>query len=302
MDKLVQIIEKLVLDGYTDFISGGAQGFDQLAFWAVNIVKKKYPDIRNIVYVPFKGQERIWLATGLFSQAEYNLMLELADEVVYLAEVDVNDYKQITKALYGRNHAMCDASNAILGLYKDTGFRTEKKSGTAECLRYAESVNLPIMLLDKDTFAITEINDSKQPMMFRGKYDFLSNMHLAPVKYNDRVYLCSETAYQVAKLKHDADKNMIYGMNGYESKDIVRKQKLEVRDDWFNVNTKIMYDIVHAKFTQNPELAQKLLATGDMYLVENNYWKDTFWGVCNGVGENNLGKILMEVRDELRRM
>jgi predicted NAD-dependent protein-ADP-ribosyltransferase YbiA (DUF1768 family) len=43
-----------------------------------------------------------------------------------------------------------------------------------------------------------------------------------------------------------------------------------------------------------------LLETGDAELVEGNWWDDTFWGVCNGVGQNNLGKILMDTRRELR--
>jgi len=45
----------------------------------------------------------------------------------------------------------------------------------------------------------------------------------------------------------------------------------------------------------------RLLQTGDAKLVLNNKWNDKFWGVCRGVGENWLGKILMEVRDELRK-
>ena len=48
-------------------------------------------------------------------------------------------------------------------------------------------------------------------------------------------------------------------------------------------------------------MSNKLLGTGDTYLEEGNTWNDTFWGVCNGVGENNLGRILMEVREELRK-
>ena len=61
-----------------------------------------------------------------------------------------------------------------------------------------------------------------------------------------------------------------------------------------------MLSFVRAKFTY-PDLQEKLLATGDAYLEEGNYWNDTTWGVCNGVGENRLGKILMQVRDEIRR-
>ena len=55
------------------------------------------------------------------------------------------------------------------------------------------------------------------------------------------------------------------------------------------------------KFTKHKDLKEKLLATGDAYLEETNHWHDTFWGVCKGKGQNHLGKILMEVREELKR-
>lgn len=51
---------------------------------------------------------------------------------------------------------------------------------------------------------------------------------------------------------------------------------------------------------KNSELGNKLEATGDSLLVEGNWWHDTFWGVCNGFGENNLGKLLMKIREELK--
>ena len=72
-----------------------------------------------------------------------------------------------------------------------------------------------------------------------------------------------------------------------------------MRSDWEEVKDKVMYEIVLAKFTQNPDLKEKLLATGDESLEEGNTWGDTIWGTVDGVGENRLGKILMRVRDEL---
>ena len=66
-----------------------------------------------------------------------------------------------------------------------------------------------------------------------------------------------------------------------------------------NVND--LEEIVEEKFRQNPKLAEMLLATEDAILIEGNTWGDKFWGVCNGVGENNLGKVLMYVRDCLNK-
>jgi len=67
-----------------------------------------------------------------------------------------------------------------------------------------------------------------------------------------------------------------------------------------------MYDIVYNKFSQNEDLKEKLLNTGEIYLEEGNWWHDNYWGQCNCYrcrnihGLNKLGKILMQVRDELR--
>jgi hypothetical protein len=72
-----------------------------------------------------------------------------------------------------------------------------------------------------------------------------------------------------------------------------------IREDWDQVKFGIMKEIVRIKF-HNTELKEMLLATEDEELVELNKWHDTTWGVCDGIGENWLGKILMEIRSELR--
>lgn len=74
---------------------------------------------------------------------------------------------------------------------------------------------------------------------------------------------------------------------------------MSLRPDWEYIRVDVMTELVRKKFSQEP-LRSQLIATGDAELIEGNWWNDTFWGVCNGVGENNLGKILMKVRDEIR--
>jgi len=75
-----------------------------------------------------------------------------------------------------------------------------------------------------------------------------------------------------------------------------------LRADWEEVKVDAMYNAVYAKFSQNPELKHRLLATGNRYLEEGNTWNDVNWGVCNGVGLNLLGQVLMAVRQQLREM
>ena len=60
-----------------------------------------------------------------------------------------------------------------------------------------------------------------------------------------------------------------------------------------------MRHLLFKKFSQY-EFFELLMLTGDAELIEGNNWGDTFWGVCNGRGENMLGKLLMEIRDYLR--
>lgn len=133
---------------------------------------------------------------------------------------------------------------------------------------------------------------------FRDEYEFLSNFYEAPVHY-EYDYGSNEAAFQSRKATTFDE---IYQFTKYrpsESKKFGRKVKL--RADWESVKVDFMRDIVYAKFLQNPELAEKLLATGGAELIEGNHWHDTFWGVDSktGAGKNWLGKILMEVRANL---
>lgn len=148
---LIDQVMDLYTKGYTKFITGGAQGVDQLAFWAVNRAKDKYPEIQNVVYIPFNGQERQWKEEGLFSQKEYRLMLNMADEFTYL-QPTLTVKNEIVKALFARNHAMVDDADLVIGVYKKDDFITDLKGGTAECLKYALNKNKQILLINPFTF------------------------------------------------------------------------------------------------------------------------------------------------------
>lgn len=132
----------------------------------------------------------------------------------------------------------------------------------------------------------------------RGKYGFLSNFYDAPIEYNGVVYKSSECAYQAEKCADEGEKAKFAEYDAKEAKKM--SHRIKMRPDWPEVKLGIMREILYAKFTQHPNLAQKLLETGDLYIEEGNKWKDTYWGVCDGVGENNLGKLLMEIRANLR--
>ena len=132
---------------------------------------------------------------------------------------------------------------------------------------------------------------------FQGTYYFLSNFYAAPVTWEGITYQNNEAAFQSAKVTPD-NRKAFAKLNASDAKKLGRQVSL--REDWEVVKDNIMYEICLAKFTQNEELKEKLLATGHDMLEEGNTWGDKVWGTVNGVGENRLGKILMRVREELR--
>ncbi len=80
-----------------------------------------------------------------------------------------------------------------------------------------------------------------------------------------------------------------------------RDRKKPLRRDWESVKVAIMREVVRAKFSQHEDIRQILLSTGDARIVEHTE-NDSYWGDGgDGSGKNVLGRILMEVRDELRR-
>jgi ribA/ribD-fused uncharacterized protein len=132
---------------------------------------------------------------------------------------------------------------------------------------------------------------------FKGNYDFLSNFYLCPMSFNGTIYGSSEAAFQAQKTFDYTIREIFSTLSPKLSKRL--GNAIRCRPDWDTIKVKLMEEIVREKFTQNLDLAKRLISTGEEELVEGNTWRDTFWGVCNGVGENHLGKILMNIREEL---
>lgn len=130
-------------------------------------------------------------------------------------------------------------------------------------------------------------------------YTFLSNFYEVSVSYGGMTFGSNEAAFQAQKCLTEEEKLPFTEYGPGKSKGMGRR--VQLRPDWEDVKVGLMEEIVRAKFTQHPELARQLLATGDKILVEGNRWGDTCWGVDTrtGQGENHLGKILMKVREEL---
>ena len=133
---------------------------------------------------------------------------------------------------------------------------------------------------------------------FSEEYRWLSNFYHAPIVYNGVRYSSTEVAYQAAKAIDDDTRARFVGLNSSAAKRLGRE--IHLRSDWDIVKDKVMYDVCLLKFTTHDDLKQKLLATGERELIEGNWWGDTYWGVCNGIGKNMLGQTLMKIRSEIR--
>ncbi len=135
---------------------------------------------------------------------------------------------------------------------------------------------------------------------FDGEYAFLSNFDPSPIVLDRITYPTVEHAFQAAKTDDRLERER---MASLPTPGAAKRagRKVALRPDWERVKVGIMEELVRRKFA-DPDLAGKLLATGDEELIEGNTWNDRFWGVCRGTGRNQLGKILMRVRAELRGM
>ena len=133
---------------------------------------------------------------------------------------------------------------------------------------------------------------------FDGEYAFLSNYSASPFRINYVLFPTMEHYFQANKADNQNDYlHIAYAPTPGEAKRLGRK--IQLRSDWEEIKDEVMLTGLRKKFA-NPELRNLLLATGDEELIEGNYWGDTYWGVCNGVGQNKLGKLLMQVREEIK--
>ena len=139
--------------------------------------------------------------------------------------------------------------------------------------------------------------------VFDKEYSFLSNYFDSPFEYEGIKYPTNEHFFQAMKTIDITERKMIAAA-ATPGKSKRMGRTITLRADWEKVKNDVMLTGLRLKF-QIPELKQKLLDTGAEVLVEGNWWHDCTWGRCNcercqGRGENRLGQLLMQIRDELK--
>lgn len=133
---------------------------------------------------------------------------------------------------------------------------------------------------------------------FSGVFGFLSNFRSPSVTFEGMTFKTVEHAYQAAKTLDINERREIQSKR-YPGGAKKHGHKVTMRDDWHDIKLEVMETLLRQKFA-NPYYRDLLLCTEDLELIEGNTWGDTFWGVCKGVGENHLGKLLMKIRNDIK--
>lgn len=135
-------------------------------------------------------------------------------------------------------------------------------------------------------------------MFFRNEFACLSNMYPTPLKINGLCFSCAEAAFQSFKTTDPEIRKKFQFITGPEAKRLGRK--VELRPDWNEIRIAVMREVLKCKLKHYPSIYGVIAHAANTPggVVEENTWNDTFWGVCNGRGENHLGKLLKELYDE----
>jgi len=136
----------------------------------------------------------------------------------------------------------------------------------------------------------------------KGDYGCFSNFSRHGITLKGEFWATTEHYFQAQKFagtRHETEVRKAESPR--QAAEMGRDKKRPLRSDWDHVKDDVMRDAVRAKFTQHKNLQDILLETDDAILVEHTandkYWADG----GDGSGKNMLGKILMEIREELRK-
>ena len=120
---------------------------------------------------------------------------------------------------------------------------------------------------------------------------------------NGEFYPTVEHAYQAGKFVDTAPEiaNQIKKcLSAHEAQKIAYANNDKQAKEWDEIKVAYMEKLLRLKLEQNPYIKQKLLQTKN-YLICEDSPKDSFWGIGeNRDGQNQLGKLWMKLRDELK--
>jgi ribA/ribD-fused uncharacterized protein len=159
-----------------------------------------------------------------------------------------------------------------------------------------------------------KLDTDAQVFFYEQDFYVLSNFSAFTLRWNGWRFDTSEAAYHWEKFAHmnevgfqgpsqhecDLCHTIRRADSAHDAFKIAEANKFARRPDWDQVKVDVMRRVLRAKAKQHEYVRRKLLDTGERDLIENS-WRDDYWGWGpNRDGQNMLGKLWMEVRDELR--
>ncbi len=144
-------------------------------------------------------------------------------------------------------------------------------------------------------------NSEEKICFYEREFYPLSNFSSFALEWKGVLYMTSEHAYHSEKFTDpDIIEKIKNARSAHDAFKLSREYEDKVRPDWLDVRVVVMEEIIRAKVDQHPYVKKKLLETGDKEIVEDS-WRDDFWGWGpNKDGQNQLGKIWMKVREDIK--
>lgn len=143
--------------------------------------------------------------------------------------------------------------------------------------------------------------DSDSIYFFTPPYYVLDNFSAFQVEIWGKVFMTPEHAYQWKKYSEDYPdiaESIFNAKSPHDTKKIADANKDKVSEEFHANKPEIMKEILRAKLGQHEKVKKTLVQTGNKKIIENNQ-KDEFWGIGTGNGKNMLGKLWMELRDNI---
>ncbi|QQR78389.1 MAG: NADAR family protein [Candidatus Moraniibacteriota bacterium] len=157
-------------------------------------------------------------------------------------------------------------------------------------------------LLMKEVPAVQNFLGRDCALFYADEWDCLQNFSAYAVEWRDRVWSTVEHAYQAAKYdRPDIIERIFQARSAHEAKKIGDESMYQddIRLDWDEVKRPVMKEILQAKLAQHEYVRKILSRSHGMTLVEDTH-RDDYWGRGpNWSGQNWLGKIWEEIRDEV---
>jgi ribA/ribD-fused uncharacterized protein len=147
-----------------------------------------------------------------------------------------------------------------------------------------------------------KLDTASKVLFYEQEFYVLSNFSSFRLFWRGLDFDTSEHAYHWEKFPDDPNISdcIMRSRSAHDAFKIAERNKARIRPDWNEFRVGLMKEILQAKVQQHEYVRRKLLETGSRDLIEDS-WRDNFWGVGpNGDGQNMLGKLWMEIRQDIR--